>query len=372
MSDRVAVSEPAAPVSTGVPNARRVLVAGAKILLALAIAGFIAYAVIGQWSQVRHAWLGLAWQSVLLSLVAAVAGMSANVMAWRASLRDLEYEVSFPVAARINFIGALGKYLPGSVWVYVMQMEFGRRAGLPRARAFLASVVAVGLGTAAALGIGTLALPSLLAGSRTGAGYSEPVRFAIYVLLALVPVAVVCSIPQVLTRLIQLMLRVLRRAPLTHRLTWPGVLRVVGWATVAWLCFGAHLWLLANAQAAPGFRGLFLSFGAFPIAMTAGLFAIFAPSGLGVREAVLVAALVPVLPASGAAGTALGIALASRMVFIVADLATAGVAALTGLRRATAVPAVPVPGTRPAGAAPAVPPASAPGRQAGEPGELRD
>nr|WP_240941974.1 lysylphosphatidylglycerol synthase domain-containing protein [Planosporangium thailandense] len=303
-----------------------------KIVLAVAIAGFMVYSVVTQWKQVSQAWLGLAWQSVALSLVAAIAGMLANVMAWRASLKDLEHEVSFVSAARINFIGALGKYLPGSVWAYVMQMEFGRRAGLPRARAFLASIVALGLGTTAALAVGTLALPSLFDGAKAAESYGSSVRVALYIVMVLVPIALICAIPQVLTRLIQLLLRVLRRPPLTHTLSWGGVLRVVGWAAVGWVCFGIHLWLLANAQAAPGVDGLFRSIGAFALALTVGVFAIFAPSGLGVREAVLVAALVPSLPGHNAAGIAYGIALMSRMLFILADALMAGAAALTTLR----------------------------------------
>jgi uncharacterized membrane protein YbhN (UPF0104 family) len=325
----VATVSATAPPARRVSNTRRFVVAASKIALALTIAAFMTYAVVTQWSQVRQTWLGLAWQSVLLSFVALILGMLANVMAWKASLRDLEHEVPFVAASQINFIGALGKYLPGSVWVYVMQMELGRRAGLPRARAFLASVVTVGLGTTAALGLGTLAVPSLVSSAANDDIYAGPVRFALYAMIALLPVAIVCAIPPVLTRLIQLLLRLLRRPPLTHSLTWSGVLRVVGWAAIGWICFGVHLWLLANAQAAPGMNGLIRSIGAFAIAMTISLFAILAPSGLGVREAVLVAALVPALPSPNAAGTALGIALASRILFILADALTATAAAIS-------------------------------------------
>jgi uncharacterized membrane protein YbhN (UPF0104 family) len=77
---------------------------------------------------------------------------------------------------------------------------------------------------------------------------------------------------------------------------------------------------------------VFKLIGAFAVAMTVGLFAVFAPSGLGVREAVLVAALLPLLGPGDGVGVALGIALASRMLFILADVVTAGLAALAGVR----------------------------------------
>jgi Uncharacterised protein family (UPF0104). len=310
-----------------------------KAALALAIAGFLIYDVVQQWGQVQRTWLGLAWQSVVLSFGAVLAGMLASVMAWRASLKDLEYEVSFLAATRINFIGALGKYLPGTLWAYVLQMELGRRAGVPRARALLAPLLAVSLASTTGLVLGTLALPSLLADAHTSVPYGNSIKYTLYIFAVLAPVALLCAIPGVLTRLVQLCLRILRRPLLTHRLSWVGVLRVLGWTTVTWFCYGTHLWLLANTQAAPGSLGLFRLTGAFAVAVTVGLFAIFAPSGLGVREAVLVAALSPLFgPGQDGVGIALGIAVASRMLFIVADLFTAGVTAVVDLAAKRAQP----------------------------------
>jgi hypothetical protein len=62
--------------------------------------------------------------------------------------------------------------------------------------------------------------------------------------------------------------------------------------------------------------------------MAAGVVFIVAPSGTGVREIIIVAALAPVMPSA----EAFGIALVSRMLFIVADGVSAGVAAVSGRR----------------------------------------
>ncbi|MEH1101447.1 lysylphosphatidylglycerol synthase transmembrane domain-containing protein [Micromonospora sp. CPCC 205561] len=325
---------------------------GVRVLVIAAIAAGMTWSVVSQWPDVRQTWLDLAWPSVVLAVLAVLAGMFANSMAWRAAATDLEHRVSVPAALRICMVGQLGKYIPGSVWAYVLQMELARRAGLPRARAFLATLVALGLGVVAALGVGLLSLPSLLdATAETGAEYAESVRVALYIVAVLFPIALVCAIPAVLTRLIQLVLKVLRRPPLQHRLTLSGVLRVVGWSALGYTLFGVHLWLLANAQAAPGLGGLLRSIGSFAIAMTVGMFAFLSPSGLGVREAVLVATMAPFLADAGGLGAATGIALASRLIFTVADLLAAGIAALSGVRQlrrsggtpaADATPAAPV------------------------------
>lgn len=314
-------------------SAGRLSLAVRVVVIALIAAGMV-WSVVHQWPDVRETWLHLAWPSVVLAVLAVLAGMFANSMAWRAAADDLEHKVSVPAALRICMVGQLGKYIPGSVWAYVLQMELGRRAGLPRARAFLATLVALGLGVVAALGLGLLSLPALLdATSASGSEYAEPVRVALWIVAILFPIALICAIPAVLTRLIQLTLKVLRREPLHHRLTLPGVLRVIGWSALGYTMFGVHLWLLANAQAAPGLGGLLRSIGSFAIAITVGMFAFLSPSGLGVREAVLVATLAPFLADAGGVGAATGIALASRLIFTVADLLGAGIAALSGIRQ---------------------------------------
>jgi uncharacterized membrane protein YbhN (UPF0104 family) len=322
-------NDPAAPAH----RRRRLLSLGLRLGVIVTIAGGLVWSVSSQWPEVERTWRGLAWQSIVLAVLAVLGGMFANSMAWRAAARDLEQTVSIPDTLRILMIGQLGKYIPGSVWAYVLQVELGKRAGLPRARAFVATIVALGLSIVAALGLGLLSLPPLLhAASANDVAYAGSVRVALIIAAAMFPIAVVCAIPPVLTRLIQLVLRILRRPPLTHALTGPGVIRVLAWSVLGYVLFGVQLWLLANSQAESGAAGLVRSIGSFAIAMTAGLFAFVSPSGLGVREAVLVAALAPSLPSSGGVGAAIAIALASRLIFTLADLIGAGLAALSGTR----------------------------------------
>jgi hypothetical protein len=75
-----------------------------------------------------------------------------------------------------------------------------------------------------------------------------------------------------------------------------------------------------------------LCVGAFALASVAGLLVVPLPAGAGVREAVLVVALSPVLPA----GQSLLLALVSRAILTAGDLTVAAVAA-RGVRRSTAV-----------------------------------
>ncbi|MGI8682212.1 MAG: lysylphosphatidylglycerol synthase domain-containing protein [Mycobacteriales bacterium] len=304
---------------TGSGNALRRLAFGARVLVALLVIGAVGYAVASQWSEVRAAITSLAWSSVLLSAAAIFAGTVTSVLAWRTLLAEEGQPLSPLSAGRIFLVGQLGKYLPGSVWSIALQVELGRRAGVPRARAFTTSLVWVGLSLSTALTVGLLGLP-VLAAESSGRGWW---------LLAALPPALVASHPRVLTRLVNLVLRGVRRPPLPRPLTWRGVLSAAGWLGLTWTFFGLHLWLLANALGAPGLGGFVRCLGGFALAMAAGVLFLLAPSGAGVREALLVAALSPVM----SRGQALGVAVVSRMLFTAVDVAAAGLAALSGIRQ---------------------------------------
>jgi uncharacterized membrane protein YbhN (UPF0104 family) len=290
----------------------------ARLVFVVAVLAAVVYTVVKQWTQVRETFASLAWPSLALSLVMVLAGLGAQTLAWRAALADLGHRVPVRTAGQIYLIGLLAKYLPGSLWSFVLQMELGRRANVTRARAFLAGMVGLALSTTAALVLGAAALPVLF---RAGGWIT-------ILLLTLAPISLVCAHPAVLTWLTQRFLRLTRRPPLDRPLRWRGVATVTGWSAVAWVCFGVHLWLLASTAAAPGLAGLVRCVGAFALALTAGIFAFLSPSGLGVREAIITAALLPYVPP----GVALGIALASRVIFTIGDLLAAGLAALAGWR----------------------------------------
>jgi len=293
---------------------------GVRILITVVILGFIALAVYRLWPQVRDTFITTPPALLALSLLFALAGMAANVAAWHTVLGQLGHRVPVVESGRIYLVGQLGKYVPGSVWAFVLQAQLALRAGIPRARAFVAALVLTGIATTSALAIGVFGIPALVeVGGR-----------AVWLVAALVPVAIVCAMPPVLSRLVDLALRLLRRPGVETHFTWPGLSRALLWTALAWVLFGAHLAVLASAHTdAPlGVSGFLAVTGAFAIAMAAGLLAFIAPSGIGVREAVLTAGLAPYV----GTGTALGVALLSRLLFTIADLIAAGSAALSARR----------------------------------------
>jgi glycosyltransferase 2 family protein len=183
-----------------------------------------------------------------------------------------EYAGWKPPYSRMYYINALcqlAKYLPGSVWQFVWRAGFYRQGGLGMAEYTRAILLESLWLISSALYVGLLALIIY---------YVEwPLVSSVLVLLLLW----VALLPLVNRLVFRRVLRsLLLRAPLVQ--------------LAIWLIFGAGFWLLL-----PEGDGLSLPLviGAFGIGWAVGYVAIFAPGGIGVREIVMAAILMPVAPA---------------------------------------------------------------------------
>jgi hypothetical protein len=80
---------------------------------------------------------------VALSLAAALVGVVGTYLQWRSALIGLGVRFGVAEGARVFFVSQLGKYLPGSVWPVVMQMEAGRSRGASRRTMLAANLITV-------------------------------------------------------------------------------------------------------------------------------------------------------------------------------------------------------------------------------------
>lgn len=282
-------------------------------LLLVVVVGFSVAYLVAQWPAVSEAIREIAPMSLLLSFLLVLVGLACGTMSWVAILNGLGPRVNPARGAQVLLVGQLGKYVPGSVWSYVMQMELGRQYGILRPRVLVTALYAAGIGVVSSLLLGALALPTVIQG--------HPELLWLFVLL---PIGLACLHPKVMTFLASLVLKIFRRPPLDHEVRFSVVLIALGWSLASYVAYGFHLWLLVNSLVDPGIPNLILMTGAIALAFTVGLFAFVLPSGVGIREAVLVGAMSLFLTVEQAAG----ISLVSRGLFTLADLLAAGVAVL--------------------------------------------
>lgn len=296
---------------------RSKLVRRTFLIAVLALLGVALYHQSGTlWSELQR----LSAPVLLLAFVAGLCGLLCSFMVWRTLLADLGSKLSVPEAWRIFFIGQLTKYVPGSVWPVLAQMELAADRGVPRDRSVLSALLSYATMTCTGAVVAVVTLPFAAGGSF---GHYFWVLFAI-------PLAAVLLSPPVLNRLFALLLRVLRRPPLEHVLSIRGLSLTMSWALAGWACNGFMTYILLRQLAGHSSGALLASVGGYALSWVAGFVAVFAPAGAGVREAVMVAAL----SSRTTAATALTIALVTRALAVLSDGVTGAIAAaLIGRRR---------------------------------------
>ncbi len=275
---------------------------------AVAIGG---YAVARQWADVRTALASLGILVVAAAMVSVLLAMLATMQVWRVLLAALGSPLPARTAARIMFVGQLGKYVPGSVWPILAQMELGTAHRVPRHHSASASVLTMLVAVFTGLLTALVTLP-FVAGSK-------PYLWA----FAAAPVLLACLHPKALNYVLGRLFRLTRRPPLEQPLTARAIAAALAWSFGSWVFYGLQIWLLATRLGAPRGTGALLAIGGFAFAWSIGFLAVFAPAGAGVREVLLVALLGPVL----GVGAATAVALVSRVLTTVGDLLAAGLAA---------------------------------------------
>jgi glycosyltransferase 2 family protein len=291
--------------------------AAVRLAVLAGFLGALAWSLAAQWAAVRPLLGQLSVGPLGAALAAVLAGILATFQCWRTVLAELGGRLPVAAGARVFFLGQLGKYLPGSVWPVMAQMELGRDYEVPER----ASGAAVGVFLLVIVGTG-------LAVATAAAPLLGPDAGGYWWLAAVLPVALLAVAPPVLNRLLGAAVRLARRPPLPAPLSTAGVLRAAGWALLSWLAYGAHVWVLAGQLGAGGPLLLAGATGAFAAAWCAGFLLVVAPAGAGVREAALVLLLGGVL----ARPQATVVAVVSRLLFVLGDLGWGAVALLAGRR----------------------------------------
>jgi hypothetical protein len=284
----------------------------AFVVIALAAAF---YAVSKNGHSLRHALDQLGTGSIIASTMFGALAVYATFLMWREALRGLGVPVPILVGSRVFFVSQLGKYLPGSVWPVVAQMEFGRRTGTGRRTMLAANGLITALSLAVGLIIAAISLPFASAHALRQFWWA----------LACLPFLLALLHPRVIPGLLNWVSRRLGRGEMDESLTWGTTLKCVGWAALSWLLFGMHMYLLVRGVGVHGWHTIPASLGGFALAVCAGVLFIPAPAGALVRDSVLVAALATSMSAT----TALALSLVSRVLLIVVDV---GLAAVFGPR----------------------------------------
>ncbi|MFC5285466.1 lysylphosphatidylglycerol synthase domain-containing protein [Actinokineospora guangxiensis] len=269
---------------------RRVAQLAAAVFVAAACATAV-WALRGEWARIGDAVGAMSWWRIGGALALAVAGLLATAEVWRSCLAALGSPVTGPAARRIFFPAQVGKYLPGAIWPFLAQVRLAASAGVPASRALVSG----------AMFLAVHAVTSVVAAATlliTQPGLAD--RYWWLGLAA--PAALVLLHPRAIRFAARTASRSGRDVP---ELRWAHLGAPVGWMALAWVLYGGSVWLLASSFDGSAGRIAAVGAGVFALGWLVGLVVVFAPAGLGAREAAVALVLTPLIGLAEAASVAL-------------------------------------------------------------------
>jgi glycosyltransferase 2 family protein len=279
---------------------RRVASALGLVIGGLGLA-FVVRTLARDWDEVVAAIEVLDPRLAVLALVVGASAMLQIGLAWRRALRIVG--VDRPVVDTLYryFVGQLGKYVPGGIWPVVGRAEMARRGGVPGGAAYSSTVLSLGTTYLGAMAVAVATLPFGLDGQGTG-------RWV----LVLLPLGILALHPWCIEQVLRLADRIGRRPAIVVP-SWGTNVRLLLRHLPAWLAIALATWILAVALGDGGMIGNVVF--ATTLSWVVGFLIVPVPGGVGVREAVFVAAATS-LPS----GIAAAVAVTARLVFIAVDV----------------------------------------------------
>lgn len=290
---------------------RRAIGGGIVVVLAL---GGAAIAIWRERHSVGPALRHLGAGTLALAAASGLVGVLATYPVWWQVLDGLGVRLPAADGARLFYSTQLGKYIPGSVWPALMQMEAGRIRGASRATMLAANVLSVVVSCTCGLIIAAAILPV----------YSPNTLDHYWWGLLAVPVLAALLHPRIVRAVTEKVGAVLRRPGSRLSLDWRSELAAAGWSVLSWVGLGFEAAALTASFAGWSFSVVALGVGAMAIAVSVGILFIPAPAGAGVRDVVLALVLSSALPT----GKALAVVLAARVILVGCDLIAAALTLL--------------------------------------------
>jgi glycosyltransferase 2 family protein len=229
------------------------------------------------------------------------------VVGWMRILAEWEITLSYPDALRAEMISMLAKYIPGGIWTPAARVVAARRAGVTDAALVTSSMLLeAGISAVAGVIVFVVALP-----------FVDNVDMSPWPLVIFGAVLAVLVQPCVFRPLAG---KVLRRLGYTKELpnlrgrTLSGLLVFYGGT---WVLGGLALWLLLRSVGAhPEVSTIVFLGGTAAVGAIVAVLFVFAPSGLGPREASMYGLLLAV----ATPGQALGAVALNRLALTAVEL----------------------------------------------------
>jgi uncharacterized membrane protein YbhN (UPF0104 family) len=283
----------------------RVFLAVQAVVLAIFF-GFVGWAMKGSFRDAGDDLRNADPWYFLLGCAALAAYYLTFVFGWMRILSDWDLHISYPAALRAEMVSMLAKYVPGGVWTPAARVVAARRAGITDAALVTVSIL-LEAGISAVAGV-IVFVVSLAWMDEVRAPIVPIVLFAVVVAALLHPKVFCPLASRVLGKLGQGSVPRLRVSTMAFLLAFYSVTWVIG---------GGALWLLLRSVGAhPEVSSIVFLGGTAAVGAIVAVLSIFAPSGLGPREASMYGLMLAV----ASQGAALGATVLNRVAITLVEV----------------------------------------------------
>lgn len=284
---------------------RRKLLIAIEVAAVAVVVAALALAVRGAWHDAGDRIASAKPVDLVLAVVWLAAYYLLFVVGWIWILAAWGIRLPYRNALQAEMVSMLAKYIPGGVWTPAARVVAVRRAGVTNTPLVLASVL-LEAGLSAVAGVLVF-----LGGMQVVNGVDTD----LVPLLAFGGAVAALLHPAVFGRLARLVFKPFGGEP-PPRLPWRTMLGLIVYYGFTWLVGGAALYfLLRSVGGTPGLGSVAFLGGTSAVGAIVAVLAVFAPSGLGVREASMYGLLVAVVPD----GVALGAIVLNRLAITVVE-----------------------------------------------------
>ena len=259
-------------------------------IIVVAIFVFLGKMVWNNWNQVKDTPFALQSFPLVLSTLIFAFSYFIQIWAWYLITLRLKVALSFSDTLQSWFYSQLGKYLPGKVWLLLGRFYFYESKGKSRKEISIALYFEM---VTMLLAAGLLFLLSLLFFREMAQGF---LRGSFWWISSLFVLAFFFLHPRVLGKIFNQFLFRFQKEPVILSISYFEILWILFICILTWAVGGIGFYLFTDSIIPVSPKHILFLTGALAFSSILGLVAVFAPSGLGVREGVLVYLLSYIMP----------------------------------------------------------------------------
>jgi len=254
------------------------------ILLILIISA-VAWFILHNFNEITRYNFRIKWPYLILAFLFVNAAYLVTVFIWTRLAMSFGLNVPILIAGKAWFLSQLGKYVPGKVTLLLVRLDAYR--GYSKRKITVATGVEYIAMLASAFVLSLVALTSAFQIIPYYIRWFAGVGTVLFLFLIWPPLSLY---------FINLILKFLKREQIEEFPPYGLLLRFVGAYVFAGLLQGMGLIFILNSLSPVDFRYFLIITGTYEVAGLIGIAAVFAPSGIGVREGVLFLVLPAFIP----------------------------------------------------------------------------